>query len=129
VIRRPDGVIVPIECNPRSVSGLHLFDGAPTLAQALLGDGPLQTPAAEARHLSMAMWMLGAPQALLDGQFSAFRTDLTRSRDVLTGIGGALLPFGALLDAARFALVGLSRGRSAAGQSTDDIEWNGEPIA
>lgn len=129
VIRSADGAIAPIECNPRSVSGVHLFDGAPGLAEALLGGRPLLSPAADARHLTLAMWMLGAPQALTRGAFSAFRADLARSKDVMAANGGAALALGATMDATRFALVGLSRGRSAAGQSTDDIEWNGEPIA
>jgi glutathione synthase/RimK-type ligase-like ATP-grasp enzyme len=123
VIRRADGSITPIECNPRGVSGLHLFDGAPRLAEALLGASGLQTVNAEARHLGPAMWLLGAPQALVQGRIGVFLNDLTRSRDALSGAAT-----GALMDAARFAMLGISRGRSASGQSTDDIEWNGEPI-
>jgi glutathione synthase/RimK-type ligase-like ATP-grasp enzyme len=129
VIRRPDGQIAPIECNPRGVSGLHLFDADPALARALFGQGGLARPQADARHLALAMWMLGAPQALAEGRLNAFRRDLGRSRDVLSPPGEPWGWAGALLDAGRFALVGLSRGRSAAGQSTDDTEWNGEPIA
>ncbi len=125
VIRRPDGVAVPIECNPRGISGLHLFDGAADLATALLGESGFVMPDATARHLGPAMWLLGAPQAVLQGRWAEFRRDLARSRDVLSQPGAAL---GAFLDAGRFALVGLSRGRSASGQTTDDIEWNGEPI-
>ena len=127
VIRRPDGVIVPLECNPRAVSGVHLFDRSPRLADALIGDGPLLVPNAEARHLSPAMWLLGAPQAVLSGRGQAFLGDLRRSRDVFVR-GDRPAAAGALLDAGRFALVGLSRGRSASGQSTDDIEWNGEAM-
>lgn len=129
VIRSSDGAIVPIECNPRGISGIHLFDGDPRLARAILGDAPLQTPAAKARHLAPAMWLLGAPSALAQGKFGAFQRDIARSRDALSVSGAPWLGLGALLDAARFTLVGLSRGRSASGQSTDDIEWNGEPIA
>ncbi|MBO9559390.1 MAG: ATP-dependent carboxylate-amine ligase [Caulobacter sp.] len=127
VVRRPDGSIAPLECNPRGVSGVHLFDAAPRLAEALVGDTALQCPEAAARHLAPAMWLMGAPQALLQGRLSAFRTDLARSRDVfaISGTPGRAI-LGALLDAGRFTMVGLSRGRSASGQSTDDIEWNGE---
>ena len=88
----------------------------------------MQTPDAQARHLAPAMWLFGAPSALSRGKFGAFRRDLARSRDVLSAPGERWLALGALLDAGRFTLVGLSRGRSASGQSTDDIEWNGEPI-
>lgn len=127
VIRRDDGTIVPIECNPRGISGIHLFDSDAGLARALLGEGGIAQPAAEARHLGPAMWLLGAPQALLQGRFGALRDDMKRSGDVFARRPS--LAFGALLDAGRFAMVGLSRGRSASGQSTDDIEWNGEPMA
>ncbi|MEQ1492749.1 MAG: hypothetical protein ABL932_19565 [Terricaulis sp.] len=128
VIRGVDGSITPIECNPRGISGIHLFDSDPRLARALLGEAPLQTPAAEARHLKPAMWLFGAPYAMAHGKLAAFNKDLARSRDVLSVKGEPWLGLGALLDAGRFTLVGLSRGRSASGQSTDDIEWNGEPI-
>ena len=128
VIRRPDGSVVPIECNPRGVSGLHLFDADPALARAIAGEGPLAMPVADARHLGPAMALIGAPQALLGGRLGDFRRDLARSRDVMTLSGERGAGLGALLDAGRFTMVGLSRGRSASGQSTDDIEWNGEPI-
>jgi hypothetical protein len=126
VIRRPDGTIVPIECNPRGVSGLHLFDGDPRLARAIMTGCGLEQPAVAARHLAPAMWCLGLPQALAHGRLREFRCDLARSRDVFGREPWSAL--GALLDAGRFAMVGISRGRSASGQSTDDIEWNGEPI-
>lgn len=129
VIRGGDGSITPIECNPRGISGIHLFDGDARLGRALLGEASLQTPNVQARHLGPAMWLFGAPYALVSGKLVAFRRDLARSRDVLSADGEPWLGLGALLDAGRFTLVGLSRGRSASGQSTDDIEWNGEPIA
>lgn len=129
VIRTANGAIVPIECNPRGISGIHLFDSDPRLARALLNEAPLQTPSAEARHIGPAMMLFGAPGALSSGKFGAFQRDLARSRDVLNVHNEPMLGLAALLDAGRFTLVGLSRGRSASGQSTDDIEWNGEPIA
>jgi hypothetical protein len=128
VIRRADGVVLPIECNPRGISGIHLFDAAPELARAMMGQGDLALPAAAARHLAPAMWLLGAPQALVSGQWPAFRRDMARSRDVLALSGEPWAALGALLDAVRFSMIGLGRGRSASGQSTDDIEWNGEAI-
>lgn len=128
VIRTRDGAVHPIECNPRSVSGVHLFDGDAGLAHAMLGDADFVTPQAEARHLGPAMSLFGAPQALVQGRLGAFGRDIARSRDVLARPGEPWAGVGALLDAARFTLVGLSRGRSASGQSTDDIEWNGEAI-
>jgi hypothetical protein len=94
----------------------------------MMGQGDLALPAAAARHLAPAMWLLGAPQALVSGQWPAFRRDMARSRDVLALSGEPWAALGALLDAVRFSMIGLGRGRSASGQSTDDIEWNGEAI-
>lgn len=83
VIRTPDGDIVPIECNPRGVSGIHLFDADARLAQALLGEAPSpQTPNVRARHISLAMWLMGAPNALVTGRLPIFHRDLARSRDL-----------------------------------------------
>lgn len=129
VIRRPDGTLTPIECNPRGVSGLHLFDGAPALAQAFAGEtSATLTPTGGPRHIAPAMMLLGAQAALRAGRWREFRADLARSRDALSQDGDRWMVPAALLDAARFAAIGLSRGRSASGQSTDDIEWNGETM-
>ncbi|HZY19953.1 MAG TPA: hypothetical protein VFE82_15885 [Ramlibacter sp.] len=127
IILRPDGQAVPIECNPRAVSGVHLFGGAARLADALLGDGPPVHATEGLAYLRPAMLLFGGPQALRQGRWRQWRHDLRRGTDALAAAGPAV-PLGALLDATRFAWVGLSRLRSPTRQSTDDIEWNGEPI-
>jgi hypothetical protein len=122
----PAGTVVPIECNPRAVSGLHLFDGDPALARALTGEGPPAIVTRGLRYLAPAMATLGVAQALRRPR--AFVADVVRGRDVLTRPGDRLPALGALLDAARFACIGLAARRGATRQTTDDIEWNGEPI-
>ena len=128
VIRDAGGTIHPLECNPRGVSGIHLFAAEPTLAHALVGEGDLAIAPMVPRHLAPAMWLLGAPQALRQAQWQMFRADMRRSTDALALPGGDWSRLGTLLDATRFLYAGLKNGRSAAGQSTDDIEWNGEAI-
>lgn len=122
------GNAVPIECNPRSVSGVHLFGGGAALARAMLGEGPPVHATRGLVYLGPAMLLLGAPQALRSGRLREWLRDLRRGTDVLRA-GGPVVPVGALLDAARFAWVGWRGRRSPARQSTDDIEWNGETIA
>jgi hypothetical protein len=128
VIRDGGGVIRPLECNPRGISGIHLFAAAPAMAWALAGESGLAVAPMAPRHLAPAMWLLGAPQALARGQWRAFRADMRRGSDALNLPGETWSRTGTLLDAARFFYAGLKNGRSAAGQSTDDIEWNGEEI-
>lgn len=127
MIRNAKGQFVPVECNPRSVSGLHLFDADPALARALTGQGAPVHVTRGLRYIAPAMWLMGWPASLLHGRRQEWRADMKAGEDVLArdGIGPV---FGALCDAAIFAATGLTRLRSAAGQTTDDIEWNGEPI-
>ncbi|MFZ5637624.1 MAG: ATP-grasp domain-containing protein [Pseudomonadota bacterium] len=124
IVLTADGAAVPIECNPRAVSGVHLFDGDPALADALLGRGsPVHAPP-RLRYLAPAMLLFGLPQALRDGRMREFVRDVRRGRDALTRPGDRLPAAGALLDTLGYAL----RGGATRG-STADIEWNGEPLA
>lgn len=127
IILRPDGEAVPIECNPRAVSGVHLFGGSATAAQALLGEGPPVHATRGLAYLGPAMVLLGGPQAIRQGRTAEWLTDLRQGTEVL-GPAGSAVPWGALADSARFAWAGLSRRQSPTRQTTDDIEWNGEPI-
>lgn len=127
VIVGTDGRVAPIECNPRSVSGVHLLDGSPELALALLGRGELRPPpAGTLRYLSPAMALMGAPAALAGGSFGKLRAVWRKGRDSVGRPGDRLPVAGVLLDAARFALTGASRLKGPTRGTTDDIEWNGE---
>ncbi len=129
LIVTPDGTTVPIECNPRAVSGLHLFDGDPGLARAIMGKGSVTSPpAGRLRYLSPAMALLGLPSALAQGRIGKLLADWQEGEDALGRAGDRLPVWGALIDGARFAVTGL-RGGGAARQTTADIEWDGEEIA
>lgn len=128
LIVTPDGVIVSIECNPRAVSGLHLFDARPELACAMLGEGEAH-PAEGLRYLGPAMWLLGLPAAVRSGRVGVLARDIGGGRDAVGRPGDRRPVLGALLDATRFTAQALASWHSAAGATTADIEWNGEPIA
>lgn len=122
-----DGRAAPIECNPRTVSGVHLLDGSVELARALLGRCELiAPPAGTMRYLSPAMALMGAPAALAGGSFAKLRAVWGRGRDCVGRPGDRLPVAGVILDAARFALTGAARLQGPARGTTDDIEWNGE---
>ena len=124
LIVTPDGAVAPIECNPRAVSGLHLFDGSADLARAMTGEGTPVRPMAELRYLAPAMLLLG-PAA---GSLRDLRADWRRGADSLGRPGDRAPALGALVDAARFALAGMASRAGPTGQTTIDIEWNGEPL-
>ena len=127
LIRTPDGRAVPIECNPRAVSGVHLFAGD-TLARAILGEPqPPPTPGTR-RHFAPAMALMGLPTALTRGELRAFTATWRSGADAIGRPGDRWPALGAVVDAARFAALGLTRRRNPTRQTTADIEWNGEPI-
>lgn len=128
IILTPDGTAVPIECNPRATSGVHLFGGDPALALALLGEGPPVHAQSGLFHLFPAMLLLGLPKAICSGTVGKWYRDVRAGSDVLTRPGDRWPAIGAIADAMRFAATGLSRWRSPTRQTTDDIEWNGEAL-
>ena len=129
VVVAPDGRIAPVECNPRAVSGLHLMDATPDLAAAFLGGPGAPDPIpGTLRFLSPAMAVLGVSHALASGAPMQLASTWSRGRDVVGRPGDRLPVAGVLLDAARFALLGITRIVSPTGATTDDIEWNGEAM-
>jgi hypothetical protein len=127
VIVDADGVTWPIECNPRAVSGLHLFDADPALARAVVEGAACAEPSpGRLRHMGPAMALLGLPTALATGRLDALTTDWRNSRDVIDREGDARVTLGCLADAVGFTLQALRSARSPAGATTADIEWDGE---
>lgn len=129
VIVTRDRRVVPLECNPRAVSGLHLADATPALADAILGRGALPAvPPGTVRYLAPAMAILGLPNVALGASFDALRSVWRAGNDAVGRPGDRLPVAGVLLDAARFAFTGIQQRRSASEQTTADIEWDGEPF-
>ncbi len=128
LIVTPDGAIMPIECNPRAVSGLHLFDAQPALAHAMLGEDVDPVPGGELSYLSPAMAMLGLPTALIKGRLPSFVADWRRGHDSIGRPGDRMPVIGTMLDAARFTAKAVRARHSPTSATTDDIEWNGEAI-
>lgn len=125
-----DGRTMPIECNPRAVSGLHLFDASADLAHAVAtGTVCAEPPAGRLRHLGPAMAFLGLPTALRQGRVRELRADWRQSRDVIRRGDGGLVTLGCIADAAAFAVQAVRAARSPAGATTADIEWDGEAMA
>ncbi|MGY4398363.1 hypothetical protein ACVWZA_003569 [Sphingomonas sp. UYAg733] len=128
LIVTPDGAVVPIECNPRAVSGLHLFDAQPDLARAMLGEDVDPLPTGGLNYLSPAMAMLGLPAALIKGRLPAFVADWRRGHDSIGRAGDRMPVIGTVIDAARFTAKAIRARHSPTSATTDDIEWNGEAI-
>ncbi|WP_413991731.1 hypothetical protein ACMDCR_06470 [Labrys okinawensis] len=123
-IRTSDGRLLPIECNPRATSGVHLLAGTPGFAACLTGEAQARMLVApgEPAMLGLAMVLIALPH-LRFGHIGAWRRDYARARDVLAGFNGRTL--GTL---ARQALESARRRIPLRAIATHDIEWDGEPI-
>lgn len=128
MIRREDGKYIPIECNPRAVSGVHLFGGDAKLANALTGEGPPIHITSGMRHILPAMLLMGLPNAFRTNRLKEWSSDFIAAKDVLSQGHNYWPILGAFMDAVRFATIGLTKWHSPNRQTTDDIEWNGEPL-
>ncbi|MDD5279744.1 MULTISPECIES: hypothetical protein [Acidithiobacillus] len=122
------GQVWPIECNPRSVSGLHFFDADATLAKAIACGRKVPSPASGLlRHMTPAMVFLGIPSAIAAGRLGVLWADWCKGCDVIAR-GHPQVGLGSLIDATYFAGLALVKRMSPTGATTDGIEWNGQAI-
>ncbi|MGX5842567.1 hypothetical protein ACWGTI_17770 [Mesorhizobium sp. ArgA1] len=126
LMREKDGTVLPLECNPRAVSGLHFFRDPQRFADAVLDDGAEVKPDVTApQTVRLAMWIYGLPAALRSGGLGRFRQTM-READELLDWPGDLAPHKAQWRAlAEIAGTALRQRISMQAASTRDIEWNG----
>lgn len=127
----PDGEPMALECNPRAVSGVHLFGAGEGLPAALMGTAqtcvtPVQ---ARPRMLGPIMATAGLMDAVLKGRLPSWRRDFGAALDVVTHPGDIKPLVGGAVDMACFAAAALAHGCSMREASTRDIEWDGEDLA
>ena len=120
-----------LECNPRAISGVHLFAMQDALPAAFTGsaDQCVVPSNSRARMIAPVMRSAGLLQALRRGQFAGWCSDAARADDVLR-IGSDAMPIlGALVDMTSFTTTALRRGCTLREAATSDIEWDGEELA
>lgn len=127
----PDGAPMALECNPRAVSGVHLFAADEGLPAALMGtiDTCVTPVATRPRMLGPIMASAGLVDAAMKRGLSAWRRDFAAALDVVTHPGDIKPLLGGAVDMACFAAAALANGCSMREASTRDIEWDGEELA
>lgn len=130
-IQSDEGSVWVLECNPRAVSGVHLFHDDDDLPAALAGRAThCVTPsAATAGMLGSVMLLAGGAQALKGGQVARWWRDYRRARDAIAVPGDVGPWFGGLVDMGAFARVAWREQCSLRQASTHDIQWDGQPMA
>ena len=129
-IQSKNGGVTVLECNPRAVSGVHLFGDDDDLPAALAGSATtcMSPGATAASMLGSVMLWAGGLQAFKAGQVASWWRDYRRARDVIAHPGDVAPWFGGLIDMGAFARVALRERCSLRQASTRDIEWDGQPM-
>jgi hypothetical protein len=130
-IRSNAGELSVLECNPRAISGVHLFGNSDGVMDAMLGDvETVVTPTSKTpRMIAAVMLAAGFPRALRKGTVREWLIDWRRAKDVLSVAGDRKPLLGAIRDIASFAATAARRRSSMREASTRDIEWDGEELA
>jgi len=126
LIREKDGKVLPLECNPRAVSGLHFFRDPQRFADAVLDDGPEVKPdVATPQTVRLAMWIFGLPAALRSDGLGRFRQTMREADELLDWPGDPAPKRAQWRALAEIAATALRQRISLQAASTRDIEWNG----
>ncbi|TIW34763.1 MAG: hypothetical protein E5V62_14515 [Mesorhizobium sp.] len=126
LMRQADGTVLPLECNPRAVSGLHFFRDPARFANAVLGDGPEVRPDVTAPQTArLAMWIYGLPAALRCGGLGRFRKAMREVEELLDWPDDPAPVKAQWAALGEIAGVALRERISLQAASTRDIEWNG----
>ncbi len=125
LIRRPDGTVLPIECNPRATSGLHFFHHCGHFSEALLGQGEVAPDVTRPQGVRLALWLYGLPQVVRAGGWQRFRRAFAEVEDLMDWPGDRLGLRAQLRPLAEIGRVAWRQGISLQAASTRDIEWDG----
>ena len=129
-IEADNGDTQVLECNPRAISGVHLFGSDDALPAALAGtvDACVTPSTTEPRMIAAVMLCAGGVQALRAHHLARWWRDLRRARDVIVIPGDARPFLGGLLDMASYTGLALRDRCSLRQAATCDTEWDGEPL-
>lgn len=126
LMREKDGTVLPLECNPRAVSGLHFFRNPQRFADAVLDDGPEVRPdVTRLQTVRLAMWIYGLPAVLRSGGLGRFRQTMRDADELLDWTDDPAPRKAQWRALAEIAGTALRQRISLQAASTRDIEWNG----
>lgn len=119
-----------IECNPRAISGLHLFSVNDALPEALTGGaGKCIVPSISGpQMIAPVMLTAGLIQALRNGSLRHWGEDFRAARDVLTIAGDHAPAIGGLVDIGVYMQLAFRQKCTLREAATRDIEWDGEEL-
>jgi hypothetical protein len=126
-IEVPGRDLLPLECNPRITSGLHLFEDSARITNAYLDPAaPHVTPhIGSSAMVTAAVLLYGLPSIRSMGDLARIARAIWSARDVVCSIRDPLPGALQLLAIVQLLLQGIRHRRSMTAVSTIDIEYDG----
>ncbi|TCO69358.1 ATP-grasp domain-containing protein [Marinisporobacter balticus] len=122
MIQTKEGVIFPIECNPRATSGIHLFDE--NVTKAFVDTNSFIRPIEKSKMLVLPMIIYGIKSK--DIFSKNWWTTFLKSEDVIFNLRDLSPFFYQFFVYLSFFMESLKNHKKIEAIATEDIEWNGE---
>jgi predicted ATP-grasp superfamily ATP-dependent carboligase len=129
-IESTDRIIYPLECNPRAISAIHLFQKSDKLEKAFFNSASdvIQPQPRQNAMIAMAMLIYGFPSSIRLNRLMEWIKIFLNTKDVIFRVTDPL-PFLSIWVIIWQSLkASLKTGLSLQQVSTQDIEWDGEDI-
>jgi len=126
--RDATGHLLPIECNPRATSGIHFLRDEDLVA-ALTGHKPTMEKAGQKLVIRLALLTYGLTAALHGGNALTLWKDCFNGRDIIWRKNDPRPYFQQIAFIRQADQIARDRKISIHAAFTDDLEWNGQPMA
>ncbi|BAZ42759.1 hypothetical protein NIES4101_87290 [Calothrix sp. NIES-4101] len=123
-------ILYPLECNPRAISAIHIFQVSDKLETAFLNTTSeiIQPQIHQKAMISMAMLIYGLPDAIRYHQLRQWLMIFFSTEDVIFRLSDIMPFFSIFIVLWQSLLMSFKTGLSLIQVSTQDIEWDGENI-
>jgi hypothetical protein len=129
-IEAEDGSLYPLECNPRAISAIHLFEVPDGLERAFFNktNTIIQPKVGQRSAIAMAMIVYSLASAIRSGRFGIWFKIFLKTKDVIFRFSDPLPSFHLWIVLLQFIQMSRQSRLTLQQVSTQDIEWDGEEI-
>ena len=127
-IETPEGMLYPLECNPRATSGIHLLNPQELAEAMTVPTSALQPSELRSNMIALAMLLYGLSQCKEFASLQRWLKIFWHSKDVIFSLDDPVPFFQQFVMMKTLYTICCTGGTSMLEATTCDIEWNGEDI-
>lgn len=127
-IQTTDGILYPLECNPRATSGIHLLNSQEIVEAMMIPAAPVQISGSKSKMVALPMILYGVRQCKGFTSLKDWLKIFWQANDVLFSVDDPVPFFQQFVMLKTLYFIGCNGGISMLEATTYDIEWNGEDI-